>query len=140
MCEFFSAVACRDGRLLFCEDNSHEVTITRACLKDDDLHIRGFVRVERKRLPDGSWDDVRVDQTSTPGWYEADRTRWDDRVAALSERVAPLLDQYEAGRRPLWNQYEARCKPLWDQYDAGCRLLLDQYEAAISSIEGYVSA
>ena len=34
MCEFFSAVVTRDQRVLFCEEDSHEVLIARAGLRD----------------------------------------------------------------------------------------------------------
>ena len=46
MCNFFSCVATKDGRILFTEQDSHSEIIRRAGLRDDEQFMRAFVRLE----------------------------------------------------------------------------------------------
>ena len=148
MCVFFSAIVFRTGQIRFCEDPSHETIITRLGLDDAaDLFTRGWARVECV----APFAAVRVDKTSTPGWYGEDRAAIDGRVMDLAQRIAPLWDAheagcasleatYQAGRAPLLATYEAGRAPLWATYEAGRAPLLATYADGIRSIEGYVPA
>ena len=118
MCQFFSAIVTRDGRVLFYEEDSHETIVRRAGLRDDDLHLRGWVRVEAVPDAAGAFPSVRVDETSVPAWYAEDRAAWDDRVTQVAMRVRPALDAYDAIVREAW----------------------DAYLSAIRTLEGYVPA
>ena len=106
MCDFFSCIATRNGRLLFTEENSHEEIITRAKLRDTDRHLQHWIRVEVTPKGDG-WGPVKVDESETPGWWIEDRAAHNDRVLQLAGRVRPAWDAYEAVRRPAWDAYEA---------------------------------
>ena len=109
MCQFFSAIITRQGDVRFCEDASHETTITRLGLDDArPLATRGWVRVEC--VP--PHEAVRVDETSVPGWYAEDRARYDDAVIAVACRCAPLLATYEAGRASLLPTYVATLRTI----------------------------
>ena len=165
MCDFFSAIVFRTGQIRFCEDPSHETIIARLGLNDAaDLFTRGLARVECV----APFAAVRVDETSTPGWYGEDRAAIDGRVMDLAQRIAPLWATceagrasleatYQAGRASLWDAYQAgrapllatygrvmdlaqRIAPLWATCEAGRAPLLAAYADGIRSIEGYVPA
>ena len=168
MCQFFSCIVTRQGEVRFCEDNSHETIIRRLGLDDTrPLDTRGWVRTERRYI-DGVWQDVRVDETSWPAWWDAEFAA---KVEAVSERVRParaaygaICDQARAAYDAIYDQpraaygaiygpaqaaYDAACTPARAAYDAICdqaRAAYDAiygparaaYGAAISTIEGYV--
>jgi len=78
MCQFFSCIIRRDGRILPClEDNSHETTISNNNLKDDILEERTFVRIELipQSLDDlvnaktSKWKYVIDEVKTLPDWY-----------------------------------------------------------------------
>jgi len=159
MCNFFSCVATRDGRILFTEQNHHSEIIMRANLRDTDLHLRHFVRLEC--VP--PFDSVTVDEQGTlPGWFENERASIEARVIELAKRVASAWEQYEAVERPAreqyqavelsaWEQYKAVERPAreqykavkrsaWEQYKAVERPAREQYKAVLSTITGYLPA
>jgi hypothetical protein len=135
MCQFFSAIITRQGDVRFCEDDSHETTITRLRLDDArPLATRGWVRVECVQPHDA----VRVDETSVPGWYAEDRARYDDAVMAVACRCASVWATYQAGCASLWATYHAGCASLRAAYPAGCASLRATCQATLRTIEGYV--
>ena len=137
MCDFFSAIVFRTGAIRFCEDPSHETIITRLGLDDAaDLFTRAWARVECV----APFAAVRVDETSTPGWYGEDRAAIDGRVMDLAQRVAPLLATYQAGRDQLWATYQAGRAPLLATYQAGRAPLWATREAGCASLEATYEA
>ena len=123
MCDFLSAIATRDGRLLFCEDDSHETIVRRAGLRDGDLHLRHWVRVEQ-RPGDAA---LRVDEASTPGWWDA--AEWQPRLDALLARVRPVRAAYDEAMRTADAAYDEARRPAQAVY-----------VAALAPIEGYCPA
>ena len=147
MCEFFSAIATRDGRLLFTEDNSHEVIIRRAGLRDTYAYVRHWVRGQVRPRGAG-WGPVRVDETTVPAWWTDDRAAHEGRVLDLAGRVRPAWEAYEAVERPAREAYEAVQRPAWEAYravqrpareayEAVRRSAWEAYEAGLSRISGY---
>ena len=120
MCQFFSAIATKDGRLLFTEDDSHETIVERAGLSDAALYARSWIRLEavpsKPIGPDSTWT-VRVDEATTPGWYTDEQVNWEDRITSLANRIAPARTTRDAAVASAWATYVL----------------------SISSIEGYVS-
>ena len=156
MCEFFSCIAVRDGRLLFTNSNHHSDIIQRAGLRDTEVFLREFVRLEC--VP--PFENVRVDEEGTlPGWFDPDD--WQARVVALAQRVAPLYADYEAKRAPLDADYgakrdaldadyqakrapldadyEAKYAPLCADYGAKLAALDADYGAELARIDGYIA-
>ena len=86
MCQFFSCLVTRDHRVLFCEDDSHEELIRRAGFNDHttDIFLRSWVRVEVVPTVAG-WGSVKVDETSTPSWWNPIEDS--DRVIVIAEVV-----------------------------------------------------
>lgn len=168
MCVFFSCLVTRQGEVRFCEDDSHETIISRLGLDDmRPLATRGWIRIERPYV-DRTWQDVRVDETSAPSWWDAEMV---ERVIAVSERVAPAWQIYDAtyaqaqqiydatcaqalqaydatcaqarqaygaAYAPAWQVYNATCVQAQQAYNASRAQALQVYNAAISTIEGYV--
>jgi hypothetical protein len=115
MCQFFSAIVCRDGRLLFGTTDSHEDLIKWYDLDDTaDLFTRRWVRVEC-RPPHTA---VVVDETVVPAWYDEDRAAYEGRVMEAAETVANYRAAYEAVRGPAWAAYEAVTVPAQAAYEA----------------------
>jgi hypothetical protein len=133
MCEFFSCIATKDGRLLFTEEDHHQTTINRANLSDASLFTRTFVRLEC-RPP---FDKVTVDETGTlPGWF--DFYEWEHRVMDLAQRISPARQEYKTIEGPAlqkyktiegpalqkcaairdlaWQKYLAIENPVWQKY------------------------
>ena len=137
MCQFFSAILTRDGDVRFCEDDSHEVILTRLGWPDDrPLETRGWVRVEC--VP--PHESVRVDETSVPAWYDEDRPRYDGLVMDVAGRVDKAWKPYDAARDKARKPYNAACAEAWKTYDAACAEARKPYNAALSSMTGYVGA
>ena len=144
MCQFFSAIATRDGRLLFTEANHHETIIRRAKLRDTNAHVRHWVRVEVKPEGDG-WGPVRVDETAVPAWWTEDAVAHEARVLALAARVRPARAAYKAVERPAWAAYRAVRDQAWDkavQREAltAYGALLGQARAAYEAVQGQALA
>lgn len=160
MCNFFSSIVTRDGRVLFCEEDSHEVIIERAGLRDTDTHVRHWVRVEVQPAGEG-WGPVRVDETTTPSWWIEDAAAWEGKVLELAARVRPAWEAYDAVERQAWDAYlavvrparaayeaverpareayDAVMRPAWGAYVAVMRPALEAYAAHLSSITGYLA-
>ena len=134
MCDFLSAIATRDGRLLFCEDDSHETIERRAGLRDGDRHLRHWVRVEQ-RPGDAA---LRVDEASTPGWWDAEE--WQPRLDALLARVRPVRAAYDEARRPVHAAYDEATRPARAAHAEATRTARAVYVAALAPIEGYCPA
>ena len=93
MCEFWSCILHRDGRVLHVlDEDSHEAIVQHYHLDDNKLADRDFIRIEitpgnalsRDRADWG----YRVDEPRTlPDWYANDTRRWDAVVWAEWERV-----------------------------------------------------
>ena len=121
MCEFFSCIATKDGKILFCEDDSHEETINRANLKDNG---HDFVRLEYTQGM-----GLRVDAQSIPEWYERSVHRIEDEVKKTYQNVAPALGDYNKIKAQAWEDY----KKIEAQ-------ALEDYKSRLQQIEGYVGA
>jgi hypothetical protein len=139
MCQFFSCLAFRDGSVKFTEDDSHETIISRLGLNDSaDLFTRSWVRVEVRPVGSG-WGAVRVDGTSTPGWWDKDRAAHEGRVLATAEALA--------GPRKAYNKAAAGAQKAYDEAVAGPRKAYNEavagpqkaYDEALRTIDGYVA-
>ena len=104
MCEFFSCIATKDGKILFCEDDSHEETIKRANLKDNS---HDFVRIEY--TPEMG---LRVDAQSIPEWYERSAHRIEDGVKKLYQNVAPAWEDYKKIEAQALEDYKSRLQQI----------------------------
>ena len=145
MCDFFSCWATRDGRLLFCEDNSHDETARRAHLRDSNGHA---VKIEV--TPDGDgWGPVRVDEPTTPGWWTEDHAAWEGRVLALADRVRSARATYIKTVAPA-RAIRDKAVPAWATYDEATATARATYYkmaataqatfvAALRTIDGYVA-
>ncbi len=121
MCQFFSAIVFRTGDIRWCESDSHENIIGRLSLNDaEPLATRSWMRVECKP----QHDRVRVDETSTPGWYDEDRASVDGRVMDLALRVSPARRAYDEAVAPARRAFEEACATA--------------SRAHLAHIEGYV--
>jgi hypothetical protein len=133
MCNFFSCIATRDGRLLFSEDDSHEVIVNRANLRDNDAHIQHFVRLEI--VP--PFDKVHVDEQSIPAWYASQRVGIEERAKALARRVQKAVDLIDTIRAKA----DAEIAPIWAKAHAETAPIRAKAHAEIDtiwkSIEGY---
>jgi len=147
MCQFFSAIATRDGHLLFTEDDHHETTITRAGLRDGDLFLRHWVRVEQHPTE----TVLRVDETSIPAWFDVNE--WQPRVNVLLARVRPAREAYDATVRSAQEACDAEERlaqeafnaaersareAAREAYDATVRSALEAHDATLrSALEAY---
>ena len=117
MCQFFSGIAFRNGDIKFTEDDSHTTLIERVGLDDSrDLFTRGWVRFEVAPKGDG-WEPVRVDETSVPGWWDADRVAFEDRVLAVATRVRPAQAEHKRVTAPARAEYDRVMAPARAEYD-----------------------
>jgi hypothetical protein len=142
VCRFFSAIVFRNGDIRWCETDSHEDIIERLGVDDAaPLQTRSWVRVEC--APPHEW--VRVDETSTPGWYDEDRPSIDGRVINLVLRMAParkVYDEAVAPARKVYDEAVAAAQEAYDEAVAPARKVYDEAMAparkVFGSIEGYV--
>src|SRR3990167_1380624 len=133
MCQFFSAIYTRQHNIHFTEEDSHEVVIKRLGLRDDNLFIRNWVRVE---YVDGN---LRVDETSIPSWF--DHAEAKEKVRAVYERVLPAQEAYDAAIASAEKAYDAAIAPAWEAYDAAKAPAQEAYKAAIAPAwEAYKAA
>ena len=133
MCNFFTAIVTKDGRVLFTKQDSHETIVERAKLKDTTLLHRTWVRVEIQPK-NGSWGPVTVDeQGSLPGWYEDDRAAFEDKVKETAEAVAPAKAAYNAARASAKAAYDAAVAPAEAAYHAAQASAYAAYDAALAS-------
>ena len=132
MCQFFSAIVFRSGDIRWCEDDSHETIIERLGLDDAaPLLTRGWVRVEC--VPPHV--AVRVDETSTPGWYDEERAAIDGRVCDLALRVGPARRAYDEAIATARLADREACATASRPYNEAIATAL---RACYASIEGYV--
>jgi hypothetical protein len=114
MCRFFSGVVTRQGEIFFTESDSHSVVVQRKGFKDNSVHIRHFVRFEKEpsynNVPKKKtmWGSLRVDETTTPGWFEEDRVEIDGRVEEIAIKVKAAKTGMERAR-------EKANKALWER-------------------------
>lgn len=93
MCNYWSCILHRDGRVLHVlDEDSHEAIVQHYHLDDNKLADRDFVRIEIVPNDIMSADradwSYRVDEPRTlPDWYANDTRRWDAVVWAEWERV-----------------------------------------------------
>ena len=123
MCRFFSAVATRDERLLFCETDSHEDIVSRAGLRDVDLYLRHFVRLELVT------SQLVVDETSIPAWF--DKTVWYPRVESLKNRVSGAKAAYDTALAKAEAAHDAALAPARAAYGAARVTAGAAYDAAL---------
>jgi len=146
MCQFFSAIATRDGRLLFTEEDSHETIVYRAGLRDSALFLRHWVRIEQRP----SATALTVDETSVPSWF--DPPEWQTRVDALLECIRPIWQSYciettaaiQAYQHAVVVHYDsptrttcAALRSAKETHAAALRRSKDAYQRRLSTIDGY---
>ena len=133
MCNFFSAIVTRDGRVLFCEEDSHETIIQRAGLRDDKLIDRDFVRIE---IPNGDLAKYREDEIGTlPEWYNRDVVR--DKCKEILTLIMPYRKLYEEDVMPLWNLYKDIVKAAQKLYEDIMKSAQKLYEESLKSAEEF---
>ena len=129
MCQFFSAIVTRDLRVLFTEQDSHETIIRRAELQDNDLYLRSWVRVELQ--PEGNnWYPLRVDESSTPAWFDDSRDTIAERVKTIAQKVASARAAYDAAVASARAARDAAVAPARAVYDAAVAPARAAYDAA----------
>ncbi len=134
MCEYFSCIVTREGKVLWCEDNSHEETIKRANLKDDKLKDRDFVRIEVKN---GDMKNYCVDEESTlPSWYKLSEKFFKTKTAKILKRLNLVIEDYEKKRAPLYEEYEKKRAPLYEDYNKKRATLYRDYEKKCDALYG----
>ena len=138
MCQFFSAVATRDGRLLFCETDSHEEIIRRARLRDTDRFIRHFVRLELVNKRGGATSTLCVDETSVPAWFDVED--WQSRMTDLKAAVELAQAAYNAAMGPAQAVYDVAVGSAQAAYNAAVGSARMAYTVTLSRHEGYLSA
>ncbi len=130
MCQFFSAIVFRTGQIRWCESDSHERIIARLRLDDAaPLETRSWVRVEC--VP--PHESVRVDETSTPGWYDEDRPAIDGRVMDLALRVATARKAHNEAEAAGWKAYNEAVAPSLKAYNEAESLPRNAYDEAVAS-------
>jgi len=121
MCNFWSAILTRDGKVLWDKDiETHSELITKFGLKDDKLENRDFVRIEvapknimSKKKSD--WVFTLDEPKTIPSWYEEASaahnltvwTEWRKMITAMHKDIADAglnLDRMKA--------IEERCKTM----------------------------
>jgi len=92
MCKFYSAIVMRNGDLLHNENlTSHEDIIDLFNINDNQFNCDKFVRVEyspdeEKDLPDITKYVLRVDESTTPDWFEKHREFITDKLKDIVSR------------------------------------------------------
>ena len=109
MCNFFSCIVTRDGKVLFTEEDSHEHVIERSGLKDDLEH---FVRVEYTNE-----NGYCVDESTIPEWYERMSAMIERNVELTYRNVKSLYDEYLEIQQPAWDKYHKITQPASDDYE-----------------------
>lgn len=122
MCKFFSAIATRDGNVLFTEKDSHETVIARSGLEDD---LSKFVRVEY----DG--EQYTVDEQSIPEWYERIAAKAEHATTRIYKRIVPWHGEYKKIEQRALDEYEVMQRPAWDEYEVMRRTALDKYRRTL---------
>lgn len=133
MCIFFSCIIVRDGRILFCEDGSHETVIERADLKDNKLVDRDFVRIE---VRDGNISNYREDEHKTlPGWYNKEETIKKLELVLFAIKVA--WEEYRRIGQQAWKDHNRIGPHAWEEYDRTTQHAWEEYVNELSNIKGY---
>ena len=133
MCQFFSAVVLRNGDVRFCEDDSHETLIKRLGLRDDDAHLRQFVRVECVPSHDGTFPHVRVDETTVPTWWTEDAPALEDKVRQVGLRVATAWKVYDETVALAEKVYDETVAPALKAYHETVALALKAYHETVAT-------
>ena len=115
MCQFFSAIATKDGRLLFTENDSHEEIIERAQLRDTELYLRHWVRIEQR-----PGTHMRVDETSTPTWFTEERDMWQARAEDCSAQLLPARLVRDEAYAAAGKVSGEACAAAWKVFDEAC--------------------
>ena len=121
MCNFFSCIVTRDGRVLFTELDSHETIISRAGLRDN--HMANFVRLEV--LP--PFTECTVDEREIPAWFEESAEEYKDRAVQLAIKVNGLKEEYEKIRQFALEEYQKIKQPAWEKYENTLQPALEEY-------------
>lgn len=124
MCNFFSALVTRDGKVVWDgNSSSHEDLIAKAGLKDDKLEDRDFVRVEYTPSKNGlftldrkDWA-FKVDEKGTlPTWFVNRSEEFEGKV--FTDGVLPCLKPLKKGLKRVQNFLEKDLpKVKWFQPD-----------------------
>jgi len=130
MCEFWSALVCRDGKIVFDgNDSSHEAALKKTKWKDDKLADRDFVRIEitpPAKLSDdlGEWK-FKVDEEGTlPVWYVDSQEKHREAAykalrAYLDEFNWPeVCDFVSSLQRINWMKPDGRPLKSWKLFEA----------------------
>ena len=130
MCQFFSAIYTRQGNVYFTEEDSHETIISRLGMRDEDLFLRAWVRVEYVN------DALKLDEGSCPSWF--DRVEAEDKVKAVYEQVLSAWEAYKAATASAWEAYDAATAPAQEAYNAATASAWEACTKKLSTITGYV--
>lgn len=153
MCEFFSALALKDGRLCFTSGDSHEDIISRLGLDDTGVvFYRNFVRLECTP----PFDDVEVDEEgSLPAWFEDRRADFESRMMELAKQVnavkedsrledawetccaarSKAMQAYGAVLNPASKEREKEQAPYWEKRSKARNKARMAYDKKIAKIE-----
>ena len=147
MCNFFSCIVTRDGRVLFTESDRHEVLIFRAGLKDVGI-MDHFQRVE----VNPETFIVRVDEYERSSWLTDELL---DKTVEIAKRIKPYWESFSRAWDEAWEIYQDTCDlssvencvvsnsqsldTAWEVYEKTRDDAKETYIKAISSIEGYLS-
>jgi len=99
MCDFFSCIITKAGKVLFTESKSHEEIIARSGLKDN---LEEFIRAEH--TPKSGYI---LDEETTPEWYERIAAQAKANATATYKRVAPAWAEYERVDQPALDEYKS---------------------------------
>ena len=131
MCEFFSCIVTKEGKVFFTEEDSHETIIDRLKIGDNG---KNFVRIEHTKEK-----GYKIDEMTIPEWYERIVTMIKYNVKKTFAKVAPAREEYEKIEAPAREEYEkikapAREEyekikaPAWEEYEKIKALAREEYE------------
>ena len=101
MCNFFSCIVTRDGRILFTESDRHEVLIFRAGLKDVGI-MDHFQRVEVNPVT----FTARVDEYERSSWLTDELL---DKAVEIAKRIKPYWEFFSRAWDEAWEIYQDTC-------------------------------
>ena len=125
MSYFFSAIVTRDGKVLFCEEDSHWVIIQRAGLKDD------FVRIS---ILDGDMSKFKENEvTRLPKWYNRKMTK--ARCNELLRLIMPARKVYAEAIEPAEHLYNDMLSKFHEKTGIEAFYMLASVGTLISAIK-----
>ena len=112
MCEYFSCIVTKNGKIHWCEDDSHHVTIERLGIDD---FITELVKIECVPNEKGTRWKYRVDENTFPEWFER-MTGIERKVKKIAKQTFKLKQEYLKVQEQAWQEYEKVQEPAWQEY------------------------